>query len=1420
MIPQEKTYPFFESNQVLTNDHLNQMLEYLDEQNRLTRTNLVGVGIACGLELQWDGTHVHISKGVGVTSEGYLLRIGKKKKGSLLEEEGFSTDKYRSYTVPKEPNYGPFYEQGDTEANQHEIWELVDPASSNYDTAQKLSGAFLSDKVALLHVELKDDPLKNCSPNSCDDKGREVEITARKLLVTKEIAEKIQAIVETTHPLPNLPKRLDLPDVRLPRFNLADEQLSTASDIFTFYEKMLLTSGQTVFDKLGDALAKAHAAFLPVLKPRPGLNLSFTWKLQMLENGFRNLFGPQFGKILGKSFGSRYPVYFAQYYYDFLCDLIQAYDEFRWKGQELMAMCSPPKEIFPRHLYLGEVMDSDAIGQKVWRHYFRPSKAVARNEVTVQEVQLLFNRLELMVEHFRLTHRPPEGIQITPSRYGDFPLSKKSIPYYLRPNSSKGWLHENWNFELTRTGRADQNLGYHANDYATDDFVKNPLEYDLEGYNFFRVEGHIGKAWRRVLDDILDAKKEHRLPFDVIVLNAGNADVDKDNPWLERCIDNDLDTIYRIWTNEVNCLYRKKLGYLAGRQYKVPTTTAKTKTIIPKEATPPSGTISRDTQPAIGTFTAVGGAMAIPSATITALLSGGSKSRVFETKRMEVSSPTVLEEVKKKEGTLGNILGKQLEREEVKSADQLKREMNKELQQDEAVANLSMKEYKIVAEQPVNLMAGMLELSDAMSKSPKNTDFLELDKKFDKFDGYLKDYLDDLQRYDPNANDATLTEDDVNEMIKELQSLQSKCLRQRLAELRKEMEEKQKAIDHLIYFSRYAQKHPDLQHRAGVPVGGTFILVFKETETAPQESKSKVTFGSGFGATLLPKPRPILPGNFLRRYTIPEGVVIADFFLPYRCCSDCPPVQFVLPPSRPVFNVDIDCTDENGNAAVKIDVTHGILPFEVKVDGGEYQLFVESITLPVGDHTLVVRDAEGGESLPKKITIDPGMALTMEEFNCAEGNETYSVRIRIENGVAPFTLNGEAVDVTPSEVEGEENVFFFTVSDLPAGQKSTLEIGDGSGCDPRTLEPEHTCEAQPLEPQPDTADTEFGTAVTVDVLDNDSGENLKVNSATLDTAAFGEAKVNEDSTITFTPSPAAAGKDVVVTYEVVDGTGATATSTLTISVGEKPCELPCGGRVMDGGYHLWLQPVGEGQEFTEFEAKVTRLRVNNNQQIPTDDFVLDATPNQLTKQFETAVGKWVQQINARVKENVPADQKDWWSMSFQTSRIGFGHFRIGHFACHDFEIAIEGTYVRDKAKIKFTVKYSPKGGTVITETVLNRTSTTAMLPFNRITMNRCVADPTPEPICKPTALPKVNIKVNKIQRQDNLVLVSLQGVALSSRIKFWAWDLDGGVSENPNAQNPVAVFKKGQRNTQMVRVFGFTKDGCMGTATFEVDLEA
>lgn len=77
-------YHMFVDNQVLTKDQLNGFIDYFEDQHRLSRVFLHGVGTVCGFKLHHnspEGT-VTLSRGVGVTTDGDLILLRKDIAGS------------------------------------------------------------------------------------------------------------------------------------------------------------------------------------------------------------------------------------------------------------------------------------------------------------------------------------------------------------------------------------------------------------------------------------------------------------------------------------------------------------------------------------------------------------------------------------------------------------------------------------------------------------------------------------------------------------------------------------------------------------------------------------------------------------------------------------------------------------------------------------------------------------------------------------------------------------------------------------------------------------------------------------------------------------------------------------------------------------------------------------------------------------------------------------------------------------------------------------------------------------------------------------------------------------------------------------------------------------------------------------------
>ncbi|NTU58402.1 MAG: hypothetical protein HGB00_05720 [Chlorobiaceae bacterium] len=510
MIPENNKYPVFEANQVLNADHLNCMNRYLGEQGRLTRAVMTGVGIVCGLKVHVtpkNATYgsVTITKGYGITSEGFV---------AVVEDTGFEADRYRRLEVLD--GYKPLLPADAKVANN--LLELLDAEHEHYEEGDPLKLADLKGMVVLLYVELLETDLKICTPGSCDDRGKKVTVSVRKLLVPdswlddlhSESAATVKKLKSTGDFFPNLASRLNLKDIRMPRFDVPASDISDTESIIAAYKKILVDplegTGKSLFRRVGEALDAAQEAFSPLLPIASG---GFTAKLTAIEAGFMK---PDGNKAL-----------LFQYHHDFLDDLIQAYEEFRWKALELMSLCNPPGALFPRHLELGELEKStvpgtpaDEAGLLAYRHFFRPSPAIVDRKAQSRELHSLFQRLRLMVDEFDLPV-PDEKlaidslVRITPSRSGDTALSGKPIPCYYDLSAA---LLDAWDFRKSRIGRKNLNTGYRI---KTDDSIL----FDLEQNGFFRIEGHIGLEWTKTLETLKGKIRSNRLPFDVLVLQTG-----------------------------------------------------------------------------------------------------------------------------------------------------------------------------------------------------------------------------------------------------------------------------------------------------------------------------------------------------------------------------------------------------------------------------------------------------------------------------------------------------------------------------------------------------------------------------------------------------------------------------------------------------------------------------------------------------------------------------------------------------------------------------------------------------------------------------------------------------------------------------------------------------------------------------------
>lgn len=127
-------YRKFTENQALTAEQLNEFIDFFEDQDRLSRTRLSGVGLACGFKttfvqnLAKDGNssfEVNITQGAGVTTDGDLITLrnrideagAQNSLGEKLIAINFKDKNFTHYREYEE-------EQGYLHFQNVNLWEL------------------------------------------------------------------------------------------------------------------------------------------------------------------------------------------------------------------------------------------------------------------------------------------------------------------------------------------------------------------------------------------------------------------------------------------------------------------------------------------------------------------------------------------------------------------------------------------------------------------------------------------------------------------------------------------------------------------------------------------------------------------------------------------------------------------------------------------------------------------------------------------------------------------------------------------------------------------------------------------------------------------------------------------------------------------------------------------------------------------------------------------------------------------------------------------------------------------------------------------------------------------------------------------------------------------------------------------------
>ncbi len=970
------TFPFFEADQVLTNNHLNSLFNYLDQQERLSRCKLIGSGIVCGLEISHTNDTINITKGCGVTSQGYIIL--------LCDHTGANGYKYyMPFTKPAFPNdlqiisqcgnpdltNIPFYTSSNTgtSAAADDIQLLLTQEDFNglTDNSKAIllsQGGDLSKYAIVLFLDVTELKLKNCDTNDCNDKGSQMDFEVKALLVNKNL------LITGNN---NGNGKVTFSPVELKRYNVPVNNLNSSDDVLNAFVSLL--TSDSILDTLANDLNYCLTTYNPLLN---GTSYSFGT-------------GADFKKILD-FIRLSFPIY-LQYVYDFIYDLVKAVEEFRYKAYSITSECCGDEMKFPFHLTLGEATTATGTATTAYRQYFIYSPLFDSQSTGASELRSLLMRMILMHQGYLLLQKSiqkglPQDIRITPSAYGRNFISDRCIPYYYKTVSDNtDLITENlyyyWSYEKTERGNAQRNLTYDPTPYSNDNAIVNPLNYDIEWYNFFRIEGHIGQTITTALPDLISKKQKWNLPFDVVALSADyiGALLQVKDPI---CIIQDLESDYRILIAEFICKLHDGFCTAARQKFTPPVqifttgifntnadTTAKSKASLNKKTSAKS-TAAAD----------VISTMVKPVNIVTdhPFISG--LVNEFQATASYTKGDTLSRLCAPADGTVGSYY-----------ISSVKANQGKFVNPD---PNNALNNALFQFVDSVESMLQVLMIQDLPAIDP--TGFKGLYAIFEKATNALKVLLlgliNDLQNKDTQDSEIDYLTD---LLLNNAQAILHTCITEKLEALKNEYLRRVAQYRLAKNFNYYFKKHGGIEHKAGVPRAGTFILVYHEerrnrfvdvnslfinkelsdvlltnfrellqpdVDLDTQEAKTKLLAVT----TLYKDPSLYLqfknvmqeyldncndlppdkknqittiinqpPGN--PTYQLSDGMIIADFYVPYMCCSDCLPIAYILPEPAATAPLQVSqsdpvCDGEGKNFTVTLTVTGGTPPYSYTVN--------------------------------------------------------------------------------------------------------------------------------------------------------------------------------------------------------------------------------------------------------------------------------------------------------------------------------------------------------------------------------------------------------------------------------------------------------------------------------------------------------
>ncbi|MHC9089478.1 hypothetical protein ACXIHB_12270 [Tenacibaculum sp. IMCC1] len=803
-------YSKFNANQVLTETQLNTFIDYFEDQNRLSRLGLSGVGIACGFQVTPKFTtdktavsSIEITQGAAVTTDGDLIQFFD------LIKENIKSKKFSFYKKFEDTD-GKYERFRNTQKKQYNLWELH--SEENESHTPLIEFPEIQKMAVLLYLEQYPNEDVLCNKLTCDNQGIEQINKLRVLLISIEDLEAI-ASKDTIFLKHNWYKINDeLPVVKAKRVVLNEKNTKTFSELKAQFDSVIKDKSISV-----DLIDGFDTIFSKFQKS------SITTKIKALFN-----YSP-----------FAIPLDF-QYRYDVIKDLVDTYNEIKELLLHINVNCCPNIGAFPKHVMLGKLEKETAYPEL--RHRFYKSTIVGHENENLQKIQLLINRAIAISSNY-IGKTKSEDVVITPSK-AYTPLSDKAIPFYY--NVSSQFL-KNWDFNKTKNYRDNQNLSYQKENLKKSEAIQSPLSYNIDNNDFYRIEGHQGKMYREALEKILDDKKKYGLNFDVktLSINTTKQNININN---YECEFEDLKMLLNAWRAEQNCILSEVSKTFSAFKLTNPKVNIVVDRLIPSKDKRISATeeVAADT--------------AFMDKEVINKMKFLSKEETKKRETIYKYNKTVLnkyqdylinkenivkENLTKDEDSIGYLIDRVIGKNKEGSASDIIVELNKETE--------AIKEKEVWKEEPTLSDFILTDLTETLvhtyildTKIPLNIrdiDSLVLTSYKLTIAKLCKKVKNLQAKYNSTSLEVS-TKQILGLLINQLSIVC--CSGKKLETLLLEIEKRKKKILERIQLSEFVKQHPGLEHKAGVIPGGTFVMVYVTENAADKNTFDNVVLNVVF----------------------------------------------------------------------------------------------------------------------------------------------------------------------------------------------------------------------------------------------------------------------------------------------------------------------------------------------------------------------------------------------------------------------------------------------------------------------------------------------------------------------------------------------------------------------------------------------